>query len=71
MSQLVQSGGEFSPACTHCAVYTEEEKVDRETLDTVGGEIPTFIRDGSRQSRRNFDVNIKTALKNAKASNGS
>ena len=22
MSQLVQSGGRFSPACTHCAVYS-------------------------------------------------
>ena len=44
---------------------TEAEKVYRETLDTVGGEIPIFTGEGSAQRRHNFNVNIKTAVKNA------
>ena len=44
---------------------TEAEKVFRDTLDKAGGEIPTFTGVGARQLRGNFNVNIKTSVKNA------
>ena len=45
-------------------ITTEAEKVFKETLDAVG-EIPIFTGAGSAHQRRKFNVNIKTAVKNA------
>jgi hypothetical protein len=44
---------------------TEAENVFKACLDKVGGEIPTFNGAGAQQLRRNFNVNIKTSVKNA------
>ena len=44
---------------------TEAEKVYKESLDKVGGEIPKFDGEGAAHLRRKFNVNIKTSVKNA------
>ena len=46
---------------------TEAENVFRKSLElnTVDGEIPSFIREKAKQHMSNFNMRIKTSVKNA------
>ena len=59
MSQLVQSGGTFSPACTHCAMEEEiggEEGGDEEEGWVMGPNILPMERGGEERGGEDEEV---------------